>query len=468
MRALALFEAKRLFRSPLLWLGAALTGTFAWLNVADYWPVVTLDVQFAYVGSPAIGAFAALAGGWLGLRDRRHHTASLMDSTPAAQLGSLVIGRLAALALATLVSAIVIFGVVALVSLARGGHGTPDVRFALDAGVFVAGASFLGFLIGLVTGSRAITLLVAPAFPAFCAFVLGQMNYDRADVWLLPHVPVPEWTGPFGYLPDVFTVHLLYMTGLLVALGAGATLIANRGRLLRRVSVMTATTLFVGLAFAVPAAAWLSDQPRFVEVIGPDPSTWVEVDGTNDDYRKAARMQRRHGPYPDDGSASVCVTVENSKACVLPEFGENYARELARGLAELGPLTDLPGFPSKIRMVPSTGYGGGCPLEGEMLYSPERMYNEYVAGEVFPCMLYGPRGLGSPAKTVVIEWYYVEIAEFSTDTHLKGRMGDLARFMTTLSREEIATRLAPVWDDLRTRKLSLDELAKALEAPAST
>ncbi|MDQ3956713.1 MAG: hypothetical protein M3273_00155 [Actinomycetota bacterium] len=478
MTALALFEARKLALNPLLWAGGALLLTFSWLNAKDYWPVVPEDVRYAFEGVVVLAAFAVLVGAWVGLRDRVNRVEPLIASTPAGQRTLTVPARMAALTGAGMGAYLLVFGSAAAYSLARGGHGRPDVFLALDGGLYVGLAACAGFAIGSLTGSRIVSLLAAPLLPGFNYYLQGKLSGRVVEAsWLLPNPTPPPRYGPLGYLPDVLPVHSVYLAGIVVLLvGATWAVSSRRGGGGRPVAAIALAA--AGASVFVTAGIWLAEQPSEVYVLGPEPSQWVEMGPGSDSYRDLARLDRQLGAYPDDGSATECATAGGATACVFPEHGGDLARALARDASALVPFSGLDGIPTSVRMVPTSEWTGikHCDSEGEVLVGSTRWSVEFsryqsIAQEGFWCALYGPRDRATRAADAVHWWFYLAVGRGLDGNayleelrrggwHPKGEPA--ARAMGRLSVEEVVARLAPIWDELRRGKVSLDELMSAM------
>lgn len=470
MTALALFESWRVLRSPLLWLGAALVGAYVWLNMREVWPVVPLDVEFVYGGTPALAAFGILAGGWLGLRDRRNRTESLIRSTPAAEKGTVVAGRLAALVVASAVVLTLVFMATVVASLIRGGHGAPDIRLVVDGALFTATGACLGFAIGFLTGSRALSLIAAPVLPAVNFFFLGRLNDSGSSSrWLLPHTTLPYRYGPLGYVPDIFWFHIAYVAGLLALVIGTTWMVSSRRGDSSSTIRLPLLASALGVALTLSSGLWLARQPTGVAIFGPQPQQWVSVDGSAAAYRRVGRLAQMQGAYPDDGSASECATVRGFKACVLPEYGPGFAKRIASAIVRVGPLTKLPGFPTEARMAPNSAVDiHGCESDGELLLTQDRPLSKsefrWRAQDAFSCALYGPNARWTRAKEAVENWFG---AESGLGGYLgRGRVGRTARILARLEPAEAVDRLAPVWDDLRAGRVTLTELRQAVTAPS--
>lgn len=476
MTALTLFEARKVARNPLLWAGSLLLLAFAMLNMNGYWSSVPEDAGYAHEGLVALAPFALLAGAWVGLRDRTTGAARVIESTPLKGRGLLVPARIAALSAVALVACSLVFGATAVVSLVRGGRGSPGLFLVLDSGLYVALAAAIGFAIGHLTGSRILSLLAAPLLPAFVFYLQGTESGSLTQPsWLLPSPRLPGRFGPLGYLPDIFPVHVAYLSGALLALTGIMWVVVARRDGTR--APLGAVTLATGAAVFLVSAGWLVTQPYEVHVYGSDPSQWVEIHSPRD-YDLLPRG-RGSAVVPDERLANVCAESGGITACVFPEFGPRLAQAVAEDAAPLAAFASLEGIPHRVMMVPTAEHTGvdHCTPTGELLVGSRRWSTEFqtyqsLSEAGFYCAAYGRRELVNPAADALHAWFtagisrgldgreFVRAVRQGWGQRAAATVGHLADVPVA----EVVARLEPVWDDVRTREATLDELREALGA----
>lgn len=477
MTALVLFEARKAVRNPLLWLGAALVVAFAVANAVGYWPSVPEDAEHAYGGLAALSCFTLLVGAWVGLRDRTSGAESVIASTPLRGQALVAPARMAALALVALVVCTIAFAVTATVSFARGGRALPDPFLVLDGGLYVALAACTGFAIGYLTGSRILSLLAAPVLPGIVFFLQGSQSGSIVESsWLLPSPKLPGRFGPLGYLPDVFPIHNAYLAGALLALVGFVWITTGRkeSSAAARAGFVAAT---VGGAVVVASAAWLAVQPKEVHVFGAAPSDWVEIHVPGD-YELLTDAARRAPADAGSRLASACVEDGGVRACVFPEFGKRLASAIASEAAPLAALASLEGVPQSIRMVPTADHTGvdECMRNGELLvgstnWSAEFQKYESVSERAFYCAVYGRRQLVNPAAAALHAWFVVRVSrDAGSDDFTRlvregwgRRSAEAVAPLADVRVSEVVDRLEPIWDDVRSRDVTLAELREALE-----
>lgn len=477
MTALALFEAKKILRNPLLWLGAGLLGAFSWLNAREFWPLIPDDVAFAYQGVVVLAAFAMLVGAWVGLRDRTSGADGVLACTPLRQRGLVVPARMAALAAGGFAAFLLVAGTAAAVSWARGGHGAPDAFLVADGGLYVGLAACTGFAIGHLTGSRISALLAAPLLPGLVFYLQGQLDGRVNDPkWALPNPQVPERFGPLGYVPDIFPVHAGYLAA--AALGLAGIVWFVTARREGSGSVRLALGVAIGgvAAFCL-CGAWLSVQPVHMNVVGTDPARWTPMT-PRDDFQEIRRSARAPGAYADDGTATECASERGIEVCIYPEHGSAVARRLAQEAAAIAPFLGLEGVHDSIRMVPATDYWypPACSREDDYLLGSRRWNADFwkydsPARNLFHCAAYAGRTVTNRAADVMLAWFDVRVLfERTGDAYVRGvrrhgfgeRTRALVLQMEPLSIEEVVRRVEPVWDELRARELTVRELEAAL------
>ncbi|MEU4621140.1 hypothetical protein AB0G04_14315 [Actinoplanes sp. NPDC023801] len=243
--ALARAEARRMWRSPLLWIGTLLTVA---LGVAWMWTRMPSWETFhenAGVASMLLAAWLLMAGHLAAGRDRR---AGAEESTRTLPAGP---GR-RGLALLVTVPIAAVAGAVAclaelLLLLPTWPVGPYDPWVALTLIVIPAIGAGIGVLIGralpgVAAGPLAVVVLVAVMF--MFIFVPNDPQSVMTHLWPVVHV---NWN--FG-LPRPTGWHLLYLVGVLVAV------IAANCRPAAPRSAITVTVLAILLAgFAVQREA---------------------------------------------------------------------------------------------------------------------------------------------------------------------------------------------------------------------
>jgi hypothetical protein len=215
------------------------------------------------------------------------------------------------------------------------------------------------------------------------------------------------------------------------------------------------------------SAAWLISQPHRVVVFGPD--TVREIHEGDDYYYPALDgLAHQTGPWPNDGRASTCATSRGFEVCVFPEFGEDFARQLATQYAQQTRLLHgLDDFPTRARMVPQYWAVDSCTSE-ELLLSEYRnppLIQAYDSS-LFQCMWADTHG-GEEARHAVITWLVAEGHPDGRAEIESGRWGGgpaitRAGFaMADMPPEDVRALLAPVWDELLRGTLSLSALPGA-------
>jgi hypothetical protein len=471
---LALFEARRLARSPILWLGVVLVAAGTMPDIFTFWPMIEGNDLIAHDSSLWFMGFAALAGGWLGLRDRRTGAEALVGVTPADGRATVVPARIGALLGASLTGFALVFAAALAVTIVRGGRGIPDLRLYLDGALLVALGACVGYGLGYLTGSRTVCLFVAPALPALNQLLLG-LAFAHPDTgpevdwaWLLPSVYEPQRSVTFGFLPDIWNGHIVWLAALVMLVCGGVALVAAHRAWAGRARIVSIAALVLGVTLAALSGVWLTDQPHGVVVLGP--GTVREIHEGDDFYYPALnRLARQTGPWPDDGRASACATSRGFEACVYPEFGDAFARGLA---AEYGQqarlLRGLDVFPTRARMVPSHFALDLCTSE-ELLLFENRNQPDIQAydSSLFQCKWAGVIGSheGEEARGAVITWLVAEGRPDGRAEIESGRMGfggaaitRAGLAMADMSPEDVRALLAPVWDELLRGTLPLSEL----------
>jgi hypothetical protein len=228
MSGIARIEARHLARSPLLWIGFALAAFGAQQGLG--WPALDVDDLLAYQTGFLVSAGAVWAGAWLGLRDRATGAADLVAVTPTAPW-RLWQARLAALVPATAAVFALLFGAVLAVSAARGGRGAPDLRLLADGMLAVVLSGWVGIAVGRLSGSRMVSVLVAPVWVSLSMLVGGQGQTEAPLTVqnLAPVLLLNNRSAAYGFPPDPLWPHLGYLLGLTVLVGALLVALAARG-----------------------------------------------------------------------------------------------------------------------------------------------------------------------------------------------------------------------------------------------
>jgi hypothetical protein len=463
---LTLFELRRLARSPILWLGVVLVAAGAMPDIFAFWPLIEGNDLIAHDSSLWLMGFAALAAGWLGLRDRRTGTHPLIAVTPADGRAAVVPARIAALVAASLSGFTLVFASALVVTMLRGGHGVPDLRLYLDGALLVALGAGVGYGLGYLTGSRTVCLFAAPALPALNQLLLG-LAFAHPDTgpevdwaWLLPSVYEPPRSVAFGFFPDIWTGHIAWLVALVVLVCGGLALVAAYRAGARTARVVSIGTLVMGVTLAALSGPWLMAQPHSVVVLGPD--TLREIHEGDDFYHPVVtRLARQLGPWPDDGRASTCATRRGFEVCVYPEFGDDFAREVATEYAQQAQLLrGLDVFPTRARMVPRYWAVDSCTSEEVLLF--ESRYPPLIEAynsSLFQCVWTGTSHEGEEARGAVTTWLFAE-AHPEEDPDLFGspNITRAGLAMADLSPADVRALLTSVWDELRRGTLPLSAL----------
>jgi hypothetical protein len=475
---LALFEARRLARSPILWLGVVLVTAGGLVDILALWPMLEGTDLIAHDLSLWLMGFATLAAGWLGLRDRRTGADAVVGATPADGKAAIVPARIAALLAGCLGSFALVFGAELVVTAVRGGQGTPDLRLYVDGALLVALGASVGYGLGYLTGSRLVCLLVAPALPVLNQLLLGiafvhPESGPAVDwAWLLPSVYEPMRSVTFGFLPDIWTGHIAWLAALVILVCGLLTFVTARRAGARRALFLATAALALGGSLAAYSGAWLTSQPHSVVLLGPD--TVREIHEGDDFYHPALdRLARQIGPWPDDGRATICTTRYGFEACVYPDFGEDYARKVATAYGQQARLlSDFDDFPMRARMVPSHYALTYCSSDEVLLLEYRNPPDIHAFdSSLLQCAwseTSHPTAAGESARAAVLTWLFAEAHPDMRDEMLTGRFGyaDLPTTrvglaMADMAPGEVRAALAPVWDELKQGTLPLNELPGA-------
>lgn len=362
-----------------------------------------------------------------------------------------------------------------VVTVLRGGHGSPDLRLYLDGALLVSLGACIGYGLGYLTGSRIVCLFAAPALPAINQFLLS-IAFAHPDTgpavdwaWLLPSVYEPQRSVTFGFLPDIWNGHIVWLVALVVLACGGVTLFAAVRARARGMVAASVATMVVGSLAGAFAGAWLLSQPHTVVVLGPD---MVREIHEGDDFHFAAltRLARQTGPWPDDGRATECATSNGFEVCVYPEFGDVFARVVANEYAEQASLLQgLDVFPARARMVPHYWSTHSCTPEALLLSESrnEPVINAYDAS-LLQCAWPRDTHDGWGARQAVITWLYAEVHPDMREELESGRVSwggpdatRVALAMAVMPDEDVRALLKSVWAELRLGTLPLSELPGA-------
>jgi hypothetical protein len=352
--SLARIEARHLAHSPLLWLGVVLAAALATLELIAFWPVLAGDDLVAYRDGFVVAGGALLAGAWLSLRDRRTGAADLVAVTPTAPW-RLLLARLAGVAAAATVAFAALFAGALAVTVARGGRGTPDLRLLADGALAAVLGGWVGMAVGRL-GSRVAPLLLAPLLVAGSLLVasLPGVTDRRLSVQRLsPVLSFEDRSAVYGFLPDAFWPHLGYLAGLLTLTGVLLAALPTAGGGQRPPLRPLLACSLAGMVLVGVTAARLVALPDRLVVLGPGSYVPASLPDLAVDHLPS--------PYPDDGRATGCTGDATMSVCVYPGYGQElagYVRGAVAPEAEL--LAALPGVPSRVRMVPTSGLLGSC------------------------------------------------------------------------------------------------------------
>jgi hypothetical protein len=446
MRTVAWTEVRHLARSPLLWLGVALAGWTAALNLRAEWPTLAFGALAAYQYGFLMSAGVVWAGAWLGLRDRVSGAADLVTVTPTApwrlwrarmaSVTAVAAGAFALLSAATLA-----------VLAAAGGRGTPDLRLLADGVLALVLGGLVGLAVGRLSGSRLVALLAGPVWFVLC-MVAGDPWGHRLSPALLQIGPQ---SAEFGFVPDPLWPHLGYLLGLMLLVGAGLLTLVGRGGGQRPTLAPVLVVVLAGLVLVGTGATRLVAIPESLVVLGPD-------------------------------RATACAEGAALTTCVYPAYRTALARRVNGEVQPVAAvLTGLPGVPTRIRMVPM-GIGrchGGQVQMGEEVLRGSGPWEE-LAGPYLSCALGQAQEPGpseSPAGDVrdaVKLWALLAGGVATTQELRRADDNDLWRLgangerpsamvapalaMAELPADRVRAELAPVWERLRAGTLPVAEL----------
>jgi hypothetical protein len=472
--ALSRIEARHLARSPLLWLGILLGAASMAPALWSTWPVLAGDDLLASQSSLLVGAGAVWAGAWLALRDRASGAADLLTVTPTAPW-RLWPARLAALAGMTAAAFALLFAAVLGVSAARGGRGMPDLRLLADGMLAVVLSGLVGVAIGRSSASRLAAVLAGVVWYLVCMFAAdpGMSPAYRLSPMLMMEGPR---SAEFGLLPDPLWPHLGYLLGLVLVVGVLVVALAARGDGQRPPLAPMVVAVVAGLVLAGAGGTRLVALPEALVALGPDRAHWkpaAEADLILDDPSYV---------YPQDGRASSCAQDAALSVCVYPAYGRRLALHMHQALQPVaGLLADLPGTPTRVRMVPVTMMG--CRRAGEVQIWEQILRDlqpRRIVGAYLTCALGQsdepdqPSSSALDARDVVKLWALVASGTVTQQELQRVSEQDLwelqvggerpsaavtpALAMAKRPVEQVRAELAPLWGRLRAGTLSVPEL----------
>ncbi|MFD9942592.1 hypothetical protein ACFWYW_22935 [Nonomuraea sp. NPDC059023] len=244
VRQLALFEAKLLLRSPVLWTSVAAMlswRTFGTWRTMPVWHVETVQTATAVT---LVGAGAFIATNLAALRDSRPGLAELLSTVP---------GGRAARSVAILVAGMVVTAVVS--ALACAVHLVSLLIASVPAGRFDAYEVLAGVVVAVLMAAAGVavarwvpSLIAAPAVLVVYVWAVFQTGRN----WLMPLVPIAGVSGDFSR-PSGW--HLVYLTALLA-------LITVLGVVRDRRSRVTVAAVGVSLAGVVASGTATLAQPE--------------------------------------------------------------------------------------------------------------------------------------------------------------------------------------------------------------
>ncbi|MGA7281923.1 MAG: hypothetical protein WBZ40_09075 [Acidimicrobiia bacterium] len=256
------FEGRRLFRSPLIWIGALGSLSLLWYWLGEVAPIWQRDSIYLTGGMLPLAAATMLAAS--DATRRRRHLGETVDSLPRGVTE-------AALGVQTGLAAPIGLGVllqmVAIGYLWLGGPiGSIDWA-ELAAGPLMVGVFGLG---GVLLGSRFRNPIMTPVTLLATAFLVLMSSPDiqifspepgptASMEWLSPWIVPSSFEQTEGLISRPSTLHLVYLIGLGVLLAAWAT--PSKGK--RRVTLWSSTALLAVGVWGVSVG--MADQlpPRF-------------------------------------------------------------------------------------------------------------------------------------------------------------------------------------------------------------
>lgn len=368
-------ETRGVIRSPLPWIGAAVSVAMAYQQMAPLLPMIPGDDGIAYGASFVLQATMMLTGALLVLRDRDPAMHSLI------RLGRIGwSGTIAARVVAAVIGGAVVWCGYLLVCLgisaARGGRGTPFVSLTVDGLLATSLSAVLGVVLALVVRRRVAPCLIVPAVYAvglwWFGWWLGAIRtLFGAAGWFAPLSRVPAESVDLGFMPAIFTTHTFYLLGLIAAFAGVAVGVAASGNAVgrpkRSVRAVPVILTVVGVAIAASVGVRMAQIPPYVLAVSADPASWVPepakppVDGS----------QPAPFVYLNDGKATLCREHDGFTACVYPDYGADVAAKVATAMSvEFQPVRMVPDAPRAIRMVPDMD--GGCAGRHDLLLLEDR------------------------------------------------------------------------------------------------
>jgi hypothetical protein len=487
--ALTRTEARHLARSPLLWVGLALTLPVLFLTLSPNWPALAGDDLVAYLPVSVFGAGALLAGAWLALRDGVTGAVDLVAVTPTAPWRLQGV-RLAGVAAAAAGAFAVLFAATLALSAVRGGRGAPDLRLLADGMLVMMLSGWVGVAVGRLSRSRMVAVLAAPVWAGIC--LIAPMFLEESGLPLQRLLPVlirETRSAEFGFLPDALWPHLGYLVGVVLLLGVLLVALAARGSAQRPPLTPVLAAVLAGLLLVGVSAPRLVALPDLEVVVGPG-----AADRRPQNVGQPDVLSDRSFVYPPDDRARACAGDATLEVCVYPAYGEGLASFIRAGMdPAAGLLAGLPGLPTRARMVPGGGWRGVC--NGTEVQVPEvagrsarsrggdASKRSHWAGIYLDCAL-GAHGLDltdsdvtmvTPrARRAVALWALLAsgvLTRQEVDDSLRtGSAGgvlvhldvfDVAPVALAMAERpagQVRAELAPLWDRLRAGTLPLSEL----------
>ncbi|MEO3809529.1 hypothetical protein ABGB17_11065 [Sphaerisporangium sp. B11E5] len=247
--ALALFEVRRLLRSPLLWAAAALAVTWRATMTWQMMPNWSLEAVHTATATLIVGAAALVAANLVTTRDRRDGIREALAALPVRAPARTSAAVVATCAVAVLGATAATLLLLATLSVDAVPAGRLDVYELCGGVAAVALAAALGVALG--------RWIPHPMAPLVAIFLLGMAMIVGAGGRLLPVVFV--WDMPV-HLSRPSGLHVVYVCALVVLAGAAA-LLRYGPRPARVTAAVTAlavaagvTTATAGEAQDVPAA----------------------------------------------------------------------------------------------------------------------------------------------------------------------------------------------------------------------
>jgi len=419
--ALIGIETKHLLRSILIGIGVvgAVVATFR--GSSGEWPTLAGADGVALRAGDFMGAFALLAGAWLGLRDNRTGAHELVGSTPTPP-GSVRGRRLLSLAIVSTAAFSLVFLTSIAYAFARGGRGSPDLRLLLDGALATTLASWVGFGIGTLTRSIVVSLFAAPIYGLLSSQGLTyQLNIWKSHAsyqWITPSATLPDRSPTLGFFPDIFWLHPLFLAGVATFLFSFVIVAVRQGSIGQRLRGPSTGVLVLGLATALIAGGSLLAKPDGYAPNGSDPTAWVARYDAG-----TALFADKPFRFADDHRATTCASGRVLTACVYPAYGPKLARLIVTEFeAEAELFHGLPGVPTKIRMVPAEGLdcltkdGAMAFTEGDIYFLNDQFSS--AKGAFVDCITKGSLfGLidtqPSDARDAIKVWYLLERGVFT-------------------------------------------------------